>query len=102
MTDDHEPLDPNIPHPDIPQIDVTQTPMCIVASPVWMSGYASGYIRALSELLPPAAAAEQAFEHMQRQTADVEFLNGVHGVVHQVLDDTIVRIATEGGPECPQ
>lgn len=102
MTDDHEPLDPNIPHPDIPQIDVTQTPMCVVATPVWMSGYASGYIRALSMLLPNEAAAEQTFEHMQELSTEVEFLNGLHAVVHQVLDDTVAKLATEGGPECPQ
>ena len=39
---DHEPLDPNVPHPDIPDIRVHQGSICEIGGILFLAGFSAG------------------------------------------------------------
>ncbi|AKI28707.1 hypothetical protein GTE6_65 [Gordonia phage GTE6] len=83
---DHEPLDPNVPHPDIPDIRVHQGSICEIGGVLFLAGFSAGYDHAQQELLPHEAAHEQTNAAMTRLTDDEQFMAEVHDAVHEVID----------------
>lgn len=56
---DHEPLDPNVPHPDIPKGITELVTIAEWSLKMWLAGYATGAQTAFAATgLPPEAAAE--------------------------------------------
>lgn len=82
---DHEPLDPNVPHPDIPQIEVHQGSICDLGGVLFLAGFSAGYDHAQQELLPHDTAHQQTHAAMETLTDDEQFLEEVHDAVHQVI-----------------
>ncbi|QPO17061.1 hypothetical protein SEA_DEXDERT_65 [Gordonia phage Dexdert] len=83
---DHEPLDPNVPHPDIPDIRVHEGSICEIGGMLFLAGFGAGYDHAQQELLPHEAAHEQTNAAMTRLCDDPQFMEEVHDAVHEVID----------------
>lgn len=94
-----EPLDPNIPHPDIPAGILEQVEICELVAPAWIGGYAAGYTVAAGELAALSAeAADIALgAHMQTLFDDPDFKPAVHVLVHQLIDEIARQILANGG-----
>lgn len=84
---DYEPLDPNVPHPDIPDIRVHQGSICEIGGILFFAGFSAGYDHAQrDDLLPHETAHEQTNVTMTRLADDPQFMEEVHDAVHEVID----------------
>lgn len=96
---DHEPLDPNVPHPDIPQIETHRGSLCDLGGALFLAGFSAGYDHAQRELLPEETAHEQTHAACDALADDPEFMDAIHDAVHQILDREIARLTGRRGHE---